>query len=348
MATRWRQRRFRIPLPRSVAFEGQAAAVVGLEDSRLGVSLSIVFSRRSPARRQDYKPDTLSETLRNRILLLYREVFSGQWPKDSWSRPSNYTQEFWEEMARSLQHLYGRPKLSNAASRSAAEDALAFVCECEPAFFFDFLELTFKADCLWHVVNGRNALVDAVNEIFRIEAAPYQVTHEVTRQEPGSGRYGGTTIRTVSWPRVIRAEDEATHQEAVAPALSVLASPHFEAADLEFRDALDEYRRGHYGDCLTKCCSAFESVMKSLCNRNRWPLDEKKDTAGSLLKIIVSHSTLHPFFEQPLTLIATMRNRLSTSHGGGTSVRRVERHVAQYAITSTAAAIVLLVHEAGG
>jgi hypothetical protein len=146
---------------------------------------------------------------------------------------------------------------------------------------------------------------------------------------------------------VVRAEDEVTFSEAIAPALSVLSAPHFQAANLEFRDALDEYRRGHYGDCLTTCGSSLESVMKILCQRNGWPIDEKKDTAATLLKVVVSHSMLDPFFEQPLMLIATMRNRLSSSHGGGTAVRHVERHVAQYAVTSTAAAIVLLVHEAG-
>ena len=45
--------------------------------------------------------------------------------------------------------------------------------------------------------------------------------------------------------------------------------------------------------------------------------------------------------------VARMRNRLSSSHGGGTSVRKVERHVAQYAVTATAAVIVLLVQDIG-
>lgn len=102
--------------------------------------------------------------------------------------------------------------------------------------------------------------------------------------------------RAVAWPKVVRAEDEVTFKEAVAPALSVLSAPHFEAANLEFRDALDEYRKGHYGDCLTKCGSAFESVMKIVCKRNGWAFDANKDTAGPLLKIIVSNSTLDPFF----------------------------------------------------
>jgi hypothetical protein len=50
-------------------------------------------------------------------------------------------------------------------------------------------------------------------------------------------------------------------------------------------------------------------------------------------------------FETPLLLIATLRNRISSAHGGGATPRQVERHIAQYAITATAAAIVLLVHE---
>ena len=308
-------------------------------------SIFDVFSRRDAPRGKGYKPDEVSETLRSRILLLYREFLSGQWSNRHHSQ-GDYTQTFWEEMARQLQHLYGRPKLSEALTRSAAEDALNFVCTCEPAHFFDFLELTFKVECMWRF--ERNELVDAVNEIFRVENAPYQLTPFVTQDVQREGPYGGGTyIETIALPKLIRAEDEVPHAEAMAPALSVLSAPHFKAANLELRDALDEYRKGHYGDCLTKCCSSFESVMKSLCKRNKWPFDEKKDTAAPLLKIILSQSKLDPFFEQPLILIATMRNRLSSSHGGGTAVRSVERHVAQYALTSTAAAILLLVHDVG-
>jgi hypothetical protein len=227
-----------------------------------------VFSRRSAPRGLAFTPDVVSETLRNRILLLYREMLSGKWGQHPWSRPSDCTREFGEQIAQSLQHLYGRHKLSDLRTNSVAEDAFAFVSQCEPQQFFDFLELTFKTDCLWHVLSAHNDLVDAVNELFRIEAAPYQLTREVTQEEPPTGQYGGTTIRIVAWPKVIRVEDEVTHTEAVTPALSVLSAPHYEAANVELRDALDEYRRGHFADCLTKCCSAFESVMKGLCKRN--------------------------------------------------------------------------------
>lgn len=317
-------------------------------------SILDVFSRRQTPRGQGYKPDEIPEKLRNRILLLLRDLVSGKWPTDRWDSRGDYTHEFWEDMHNKLQHLHGRPKLSDdTRAREPWEDTLGFALSCKAPEFFDFLELTFRSAPMWRILNDENELVDGINELFRVEGAPYQLTRIVKVEEPNpikAGPYGGggIVIRTVAYPKIIRADDEATHSEAIQPALSVLAAPHFEAANLEFRDALDEYRKGHCGDCLTKCCSSFESVMKSLCKRHKWSFDEKKDTAAPLLKAILSHSKLDPFFEQPLLLIATMRNRLSSSHGGGTAVRSVERHVAQYALTSTAAAILLLVHEIEG
>jgi len=307
-----------------------------------------VFSRRTEGR--GYEPDRVPEKVRNRILMLCRDVFTGQW-RQPWSRPENYSQEFWAEVHRSLQYVHGRPKLSDAPeARTPWEDALQFLLHCKPHEFLDFIELIFRAECLFHVVSDENDLVDAINEVFKSEGTPYQVTPVVKQEERSTGGHGpfssGTIIRTVAYPKVVRAEDEVTFTEALAPALSMLADPQFNAANLEFRDALEEYRKGDYGDCLTKCGSAFESVLKVLCQRNGVTVDVQH-TAAPLLKSVLSRTDLDSFFEQPLILIATMRNRLSKAHGGGHQTRQVARHVAQYAITSTAAAIVLLVHEAG-
>ena len=54
--------------------------------------------------------------------------------------------------------------------------------------------------------------------------------------------------------------------------------------DDEFRKALDDYRKGDTEDCVAKCGSAFESVLKVLCQKNGIPFDANKDTAGPLLK----------------------------------------------------------------
>ena len=205
-------------------------------------SIFDVFSHRSPARGKGYKPDEFPEQVRRRILILYRDVVAGQWQTNEWSSPGNHTAEFWAEVHNSLEHLYGRVRLSSAATNTQMDDAIAFVLHGTPAEFFDFLELSFRVESMWRILHEKNDLVDAINEIFRVEHAPYQLTRVVTREEPGTGRFRqGTTIHTVAWPRVIRVEDEVTYAEAVAPALWVLSASHFEAANLEFRDALDEY-----------------------------------------------------------------------------------------------------------
>ena len=115
---------------------------------------------------------------------------------------------------------------------------------------------------MWRVLNDENELVDAINKIFRVESAPHQLTRIVKVEEPNpvkAGPYGGgrTLIRTVAYPKVVRVDDEATHSEAVAPALSVLSAPHFEAANLEFRvktdtsgRSKDSLKTGPYHDSL--------------------------------------------------------------------------------------------------
>lgn len=300
-------------------------------------SIFDVFSQRQKSRNQSHGSDHISEKLRNRILLLYRDIVSGQW-----SGIGGYTYEFWSQIHNALQHLYGRLKLSKEVTGNDIDDTVAFLMSCEAKEFFDFIELSFKLKLTPQIMGNEEQIVDAINEIFSIENEPYKLT-QIVRIEEKEGDC--TYIRTSEYPKIIRVEDEIIYSEAIAPALSVLNAPHFEQANAEFRDAMEEYRKGCYEDCLTKCGSSFESVLKVLCQRNGWPFRDM-DTAVPLLKVVIAKSSLEAFFEQPLSLIATIRNRLSSAHGAGSNARSVERHIGQYAISSTAAAIMLLVHEA--
>lgn len=304
-----------------------------------------VFSRRG--RENQYPADTLPEKLRNKVLLLCRDIFSNRW-RDQFNRGGDYTHEFWAEIHRALQYIHGRPKLSaDPRATTPADDAIHFLLACEPQEFLDFVELIFRVDYLFQVTSNDDDLVDAVNDLFRSEGAPYQLTHFVKQEEDASGPppfHQGKVIRTVAYPRMVRVDEQVTFTHAILPALAALADPAYNSADLEFRDALEDYRKRDYGDCLTKCGSAFESVMKVICKKKGWPFTPQ-DTAAPLLKTILSNTSLDGFFEQPLILIATLRNRLSKAHGAGPGTRSVERHVAEYAITSTAAAILLLIHE---
>lgn len=309
-------------------------------------SIFDVYSQRNPALDQGDALEKFSQKARTRVLLFYNDLLKGRWERHPLG---NQSQEFWSQMHKSLQYLYGRVKLSNAGTQGVVEDAVAFVHQCSPNEFFDFMELSFKLDVSGRVMKDDNDIVEALNEILRVENTPYHLTRSVKVEVKNSytySPYSGKTVtmRTVAYPRVVRSEEEMLHQEAIEPALDALNKPYFEAANLEFRDAMNDYRQGDYEDCLAKCGSAFESVLKVLCRRKGWNYSED-DNASKLIDVVFSRSTLEPFFKQTLMLISTMRNKLSSSHGGGSHVRNVEGHIAQYALTSSAAAIVLLVRE---
>jgi hypothetical protein len=306
-----------------------------------------VFSVRREAHGPGYKPDAISDRLRNRILMLYADVVTGRRTTGFAISGQDNSYQFWEEMQHALATALGQPVLSQRGTRSAVEDAMAFAQHASAADLFTFIETSFKLDMSSRYFSDENEFIDAINDIFRSEASPYQVTHGVHRREP-MDRIRGESIIRVAFPKVIRVDEEVTHIEAVEPALSALSHPAYAAASDEFRKALEDYHAGDFEDCLGKCGSALESVLKVLCTRNQIVFDPQKDTAPSLLDKALPRSTLDTgTFKEPLMAVARMRNRLSSSHGGGTSVRKVERHVAQYAVTATAAAIVLLVQDMG-
>lgn len=73
------------------------------------------------------------------------------------------------------------------------------------------------------------------------------------------------------------------------------------------------------------------------------PASKQTDTAGPLIHAVIQHAGMGSYFEQPLFIVATLRNRLSNAHGSGTQQRNIPTHFAKYAINATAAALLLLV-----
>jgi hypothetical protein len=128
--------------------------------------------------------------------------------------------------------------------------------------------------------------------------------------------------------------------------LELSARPHFRHANEEYVAAHEDYRKSDYRDTLTKCASAFESVLKICCARKGWRYQET-DTAGVLVNIFFKQSNLDRYFEPALMIVATLRNRLSSSHGAGTKPKAVPQHLANFALNATATAILLVVEELG-
>jgi hypothetical protein len=241
-------------------------------------SLFEVFSRRKVASAVTSRP--ITPTFRNRVFLLCRDVIG----------PTGYIADFWEEVHQKLEYLHGTPVLAphgNPSSRS--EDTLRFLTSCDSDSFLDFVEYIFRVDSFWRV-HDKQGFVDQINRFFDIDGLPYFLTEYLEVSEVGSHHgYPTTTIRGAAYPQVAMKEHAVTHAEAIIPVLDLLSDPRFAAANAEFLDALHDYRHRDFGDCLTKCCSSFESVMKVLCNQHGWPY-KQTDTASTLVDTVVKNT----------------------------------------------------------
>ena len=296
-----------------------------------------VFSRRRPP--IDTKPKPVTPTFRNRVFLLCQEIFKGSFSGD-------YNYEFWTQIHHKLQYLHGAPVLVPSASPfDPVADTLAFLQTCTSDQFLDFVEYMFRVECFWRFSEQAPQLIEAINTFFRIDSLPYFLTdYTEVRETDLSVRFPGTYTKVSAYPQVILREQHVVHENMTRPVLSLLSDPAFKSANKEFLEALEDYRKGDLGDCLTKCGSAFESVLKIICEKKRWQYAQTETTAR-LLSTVLKHSSLDPFFEQPLLLIATIRNRLSKAHGAGVQSKDVSPQVARFALNATASAILLLVEE---
>lgn len=279
----------------------------------------------------------LTDEFRNRVIMLVRDLFR------------NTYGDLLENLHNQATYLYGKLVLSNSQHhRTPADDMLHFIISCKDEHFLDVIELIFRSN-LPGITYPENKLIPCINEFFRIDDLPYYLTGYST-EESESSYYGTPTkeVRISEFPRIIRRDSELIHKLAVEPVLSLLKNPEFQQVNDEFLKALEDHRKGDFRDCLTKCGSAFESAMKVLCHKNSITYNKDKDTALPLLKALLEKGQLEAYWEQPLIIIATLRNRLSSSHGAGTQQRIVPEHVATYAVNATASAILFLISEFQG
>lgn len=251
--------------------------------------------------------------------------------------------DFWNEIHLKLTYLYGNTCLTGNDELSPQVDAIKFLLNCDDRNFLDFVKHIFTTRSYFYATNEINFVKD-FNIFLLQDELPYAITDFVWN-EVQNGSYSSTKT-IITYPKVICKDSEVLYSTAIQPTLQILREPKFNSANKEFLGALEDFRKADYGDCLVKCGSAIESVLKIICNQKNWPY-QSNDTASRLLNIVINNSNLEPFFEQPLILVATIRNKLSNAHGAGLTPRNVSKAKAEYTINATASAILLLVAEAG-
>ena len=287
-------------------------------------------------------PD-VTKTFRTRVLMLWRDQTSGEPLIREALGHDPMAEQFWSELHVAMQHLYGRPYLHDPKlAPSARNDLVEFLLQCDTAQFFDAMELSFKLSSSPRFAREANDQVDTFNSMFRFESLPYEMTAYIERWETTDGSPGTKRLSSTTYPQVIRLDEQVPHSEAIQPALTALSAPHFKQANDEFLKALRHYRDDEFADCLTACGSALESTLKVICERNEWSF-EANATLQPLIDTVVGKCELTPFFKTSLGVVGQLRNQWGDAHGRGNDAQPVPRHIAQYGLTSSAAAIILLV-----
>lgn len=152
---------------------------------------------------------------------------------------------------------------------------------------------------------------------------------------------------------IIRVDSQFLHSEAVKPALALLAGPGFSGAQDEFLRAYEHYRHGQNKEALSNCLKAFESTMKSICNRRGWAY-RPTDTAKALIEVLFANGLVPAFWQNQFSSlrsllessIPTGRNKLG-GHGQGEVPVEVPDHLAAYMLHMTASTLVFLVAAEG-
>jgi hypothetical protein len=300
-----------------------------------------VFSRRqSEAKKPENKKEmytyNIESNVRNRIFYTLRDSLEKAGYPDLFER-------ILPEVEKSIFTQYGHidesPGLAQANIPSAA---VIHFLSCSHEKLIDFLEFFLRAAPGFQ----GTYCVEPLNAILREEGIGYEFTPLIERDAgPGSmfGRPGGRKIE-YDYPQPIRKSDEYAHQAIVRPCLDALADPAYATAHSEMMAAHEAYRQGNYPAAITACGSAFESVLKTICDRKSIAYDPNKDTCGPLVQKCQAAGLFPPFYVEAFKAVGTLRNNLSTAHGRGPKpVPAVSQEQADHMIQMASAHITLLV-----
>ena len=149
--------------------------------------------------------------------------------------------------------------------------------------------------------------------------------------------------------QIIRVDSHFIHAEAVIPALTLIAEEGFIGAEQEFRSAHEHYRNQEYKVAIVEALKAFESTMKTICDKFSWAYD-KTATASKLIDVVLREELIPKYLQDHLTGLTnvlkagvpTVRNKTS-GHGQGSQTKEVPEYLAAYVLHLTASNIVLLV-----
>lgn len=149
---------------------------------------------------------------------------------------------------------------------------------------------------------------------------------------------------------IIRVDSHFVHAEIVKPLLLLVSSSEYTKVDKDFRAAHDHFRNKNYKDSIVASGRAFESAMKAICSKHKWPISDGDRAADLIKKLRERHlfpeflgPGLDTFIAMLKTGLPNVRNSLG-AHGELPHTESVSAHFATYALHMTATNIVFLIN----
>lgn len=146
---------------------------------------------------------------------------------------------------------------------------------------------------------------------------------------------------------LIRIDSLPMHKNVVKPTLELLQDSRFENANVEYRQAFDDYNHRRYEEMFVNLCKSVESTIKIICDINSFGLPAFH-SLKPLISRLIDNNFLPQYNEKPiegldniLRTIGNIRNE-NGGHGAGVEKRKIDQSLITYAMHSTASTLLFL------
>jgi hypothetical protein len=294
-----------------------------------------IFSKRQKVLRGEvpdvFTYDRIPQPLRVQVIHIWGDTIGNQ------QNYVNLAADTYSSIHDELCREYGCFSLIDENYLSAEDKLRKYLGTCGTENALDVIELSFRY----------------IDLLMRNDGARYQLGSKLGADEAISElndrfRWHGVGYQFES-RLIIRVDSQFLHSEAVKPTLVLLSHKNYTGANAEFLKAFEHYRHGNTKECISECLKAFESTMKAICTKRKWPF-KSTDTAKALIDVCFANKLVPDMIQSHVSAfrtvlesgIPTVRNKLA-GHGQGATVVDVPLHYASYMLHLTATTIQLFV-----
>jgi hypothetical protein len=277
-----------------------------------------------------YIYDEIPEKLRIQVVHILRDTIGVE----------NYS--VWEYIHSTMTKELGLFSLTDNAYHKDVDNCIEFLMICSDEEAIDFIELAF------FVIDSEAFRNDYFTSrvMYSIKQSPDEAIEELNYRFKDNN-VGFEFIKG----ELVRIDRIYLHKEAVKPAIRLLYEENFQGAAEEFLKSHEHYRKGNYKESMAEALKAFESTMKTICDKKGYGYQKDKDTSSKLISIILDNNLIPEYLRNHFsglrtTLEAglpTVRNK-KAGHGQGSDLVKIEPYFVEYAINLAATNIVFLVN----